>query len=200
MPEDPDPDRLLVCWPCVGDEDALADLMGKYRAMLSIALSYIPSLAMAGEVVQDVWREVLRGIEALEGRSSLRTWLFRILINRAISAGTRQRRSVPVGDMRPVVDASRFDAAGSWNAQPEPWAGLAEGRTTAAKMAARIAAAIDELPLQQKEVVTLRNLQCLTSGEAFAVLGISAANQLVLLHRGRSKLRQVIAREFGSAR
>jgi len=159
-----------------------------------------PDAAMAGEVVQDVWREVLRSIEAFEGRSSLRIWLFPILINRAISAGTRQRRSVPLGDMRPVADASRFDAAGSWNVPPEPWAGLAEGRATAAKMAARIAATIDELALQQKEVVTLRDLLCLTSGEAFAVLGISAADRLVLLHRGRSKLRQVIAREFGSAR
>lgn len=80
-------------------------------------------------------------------------------------------------DMQPVVDASRFDAAGRWKVPPEPWADLVEGRATAAKMAARIVAAIDELPLQQKEVVTLRDLQCLTSGDVCAVLGISAADQ-----------------------
>ena len=196
-----DPDRPLVCRLRAGDEDAFTDLVEKYRAaMLSIALSYVPSRAVAEEVVQDAWIGVLRGIGVFEGRSSLRTWLFRILINRAISAGTRERRSVPVDDMRPVVDASRFDAAGNWKVPPEPWADLVEDRATAAKMAARIVAAIEELPLRQKEVVTLRDVQCLTSSEVCAVLGISAANQRVLLHRGRSKLRQVIESEFGGAR
>ena len=196
-----DPDRPLVCRLRAGDEDAFTDLVEKYRAaMLSIALSYVPSRAVAEEVVQDAWIGVLRGIGVFEGRSSLRTWLFRILINRAISAGTRERRSVPVDDMRPVVDASRFDAAGNWKVPPEPWADLVEDRATAAKMAARIVAAIEELPLRQKEVVTLRDVQCLTSSEVCAALGISAANQRVLLHRGRSKLRQVIESEFGAAR
>jgi RNA polymerase sigma-70 factor (ECF subfamily) len=196
-----DPDWLLVCRLRAGDEDAFADMVEKYSAaMLSTALSYVPSRAVAEEVVQDAWMGVLRGIEVFEGRSSLRTWLFRILINRAISAGTRERRSVPVDDMQPVVEASRFDAAGNWQVPPEPWADLVEDRVTAGKMAARIVAAIGELPLQQKEVVTLRDVQGLSSAEVCDVLQISPANQRVLLHRGRSRLRQVIESEFGGAR
>jgi RNA polymerase sigma-70 factor, ECF subfamily len=196
-----DPDWLLVRRLRAGDENAFAELVEKYRtAMLSMALSYVPSRAVAEEVVQDAWMGVLRGIPVFEGRSSLRTWLFRILINRAISAATRERRSVPVDDMQPVVEASRFDAAGNWRVPPEPWADLVEDRVTAGKMAARVVAAIDELPVQQKEVVTLRDVQGLSSAEVCDVLQISPANQRVLLHRGRSRLRQVIESEFGGAR
>jgi RNA polymerase sigma factor (sigma-70 family) len=122
-----DPDWLLIRRLRAGDENAFAELVEKYRtAMLSMALSYVPSRAVAEEVVQDAWMGVLRGIQVFEGRSSLRTWLFRILINRAISAATRERRSVPVDDMQPVVEASRFDAAGNWQVPPEPWADLVE--------------------------------------------------------------------------
>jgi RNA polymerase sigma-70 factor, ECF subfamily len=199
VPEDPD--SLLVCRLRAGDEDAFANLVNKYGGtMLSMALGRVPSRAVAEEVVQDAWVGVLRSIEVFEGRSSFRTWLFRILINRAISAATRERRTVPVEDMRPVVDASRFDAAGNWQMPPEPWADQADDRLTAAKMAARILTALDELPLQQKEVVTLRDVQGLSSAEVCAVLGLSQANQRVLLHRGRSKLRQVIESEFGRAK
>jgi RNA polymerase sigma-70 factor (ECF subfamily) len=103
-------------------------------------------------------------------------------------------------DMGPVVDASSFDAGGSWRVPPESWADQVDDKVIAAKIAARILAAIDELPLQQREVVTLRDVQGLSSGEACAVLGISNANQRVLLHRGRSKLRQVVGSEFGRGR
>ncbi|HXL94637.1 MAG TPA: RNA polymerase sigma factor [Streptosporangiaceae bacterium] len=143
---------------------------------------------------------VLRGIGRFERRSSFRTWLFRILVNRAISAGVRERRSVPVDDMGPVVDASCFDAGGTWQVPPEPWADQVDDQVIAAKISARILAAIDELPLQQREVVTLRDVQGLSSGEVCAVLDISNANQRVLLHSGRSKLRQVIGSEFGRGR
>jgi RNA polymerase sigma-70 factor (ECF subfamily) len=168
--------------------------------MMSMARGYVPSGAVAEEVVQDAWAGVLRGIDRFERRSSFRTWLFRILVNRAISAGVRERRSVPVDDMGPVVDASRFDASGGWQVPPEPWADQVDDKVIAAKIAAQILAAIDELPHQQKEVVTLRDVQGLSSEEVCAVLGISNVNQRVLLHRGRSKLRQVIGSEFGSIR
>jgi RNA polymerase sigma-70 factor, ECF subfamily len=196
-----DPDSELVSRVRAGDEGAFAELAGKYQgAMLSIARGYVPSGAVAEEVVQEAWIGVLRGIGRFERRSSFRTWLFRILVNRAISAGVRERRSVPVDDMGPVVDASSFDAGGTWQVPPEPWADQVDDQVIAAKISARILAAIDELPLQQREVVTLRDVQGLSSGEVCAVLDISNANQRVLLHRGRSKLRQVIGSEFGRGR
>jgi RNA polymerase sigma-70 factor (ECF subfamily) len=102
--------------------------------------------------------------------------------------------------MRPVIRASRFDAAGTWQVPPEPWADQVDDRAIATKMAARILTAIDELPLQQREVVTLCDVRGLSSEETCVILDISYANQRVLLHRGRSKLRQVIASEFGRPR
>jgi RNA polymerase sigma-70 factor (ECF subfamily) len=196
-----DPDSELVGRLRAGDEGAFAELAGKYHgAMLSMARGYVPSSAVAEEVVQDAWVGVLRGIGRFERRSSFRTWLFRILVNRAISAGIRERRSVPVDDLRPAADASWFDAGGTWRVPPEPWADQVDDKVIAAKMAARILTAIDDLPLQQREVVTLRDVQGLSSEEVCAVLGISPANQRVLLHRGRSKLRQVIVSEFGKGR
>jgi len=199
VPEDPDSE--LVSRMRAGDEVAFVELAGKYQgAMLSVARGYVPSGAVAEEVVQDAWVGVLRGIGRFERRSSFRTWLFRILVNRAISAGARERRSIPMDDMGPVVDASRFDAGGNWHVPPEPWADQVDDKVIAAKIAARILAAIGELPLQQREVVTLRDVQGLSSEEVCAVLDISNGNQRVLLHRGRSKLREVIGSEFGSMR
>jgi RNA polymerase sigma-70 factor (ECF subfamily) len=199
VPEDPDSE--LVGRLRGGDEGAFAELAGKYQgAMLSIARGYVPSGAVAEEVVQDAWMGVLRGIGRFERRSSFRTWLFRILVNRAISAGARERRSVPVDDMEPVVDASRFDAGGTWQVPPVPWTDDVDDKVIAAKIAVRILTAIKELPPHQGQVVTLRDVQGLSSDEVCAVLDISSANQRVLLHRGRSKLRQVIESEFGRPR
>jgi RNA polymerase sigma-70 factor (ECF subfamily) len=199
VPEDPDSE--LVGRLRAGDEEAFAELAGKYQgAMLSMARGYVPSSAVAEEVVQDAWVGVLRGIGRFERRSSFRTWLFRILVNRAISAGVRERRSIPIDDLGPVIDASRFDAAGAWRVPPEPWADQVEDKLIAAKMAARILAAIDELPLHQREVVTLRDVQGLSSEEVCSVLDISHVNQRVLLHRGRSRLRLVVESEFGGQR
>ena len=196
-----DPDTELIERLRAGDEWAFAELAGKYQAtMLSVARGYVPSNAVAEEVVQEAWVGVLRGIDRFERRSSFRTWLFHILVNRAISAGARERRSIPVDDLGPVVDASWFDAAGNWQVPPEPWADQVDDKILAAKMAARILTAIDELPLQQREVVLLRDVQGLSGDEVCAILDISRVNQRVLLHRGRSKLRQVIGSEFGGGR
>jgi len=196
-----DPDSELVDRLRAGDEDAFVALAGKYRdVMLSVALGYAPSRAVAEEVVQDAWVGVLRGIGRFEHRSTFRTWLIRIVINRAVSAAARERRSVPVNDMEPVINATRFNAAGTWEVPPEPWADQVDDRLTAAKMATRILAAIDELPSRQREVVTLRDVQGMSGSEVCAALDISQANQRVLLHRGRSWLRQVIESEFGRTR
>jgi RNA polymerase sigma-70 factor (ECF subfamily) len=199
VPEDPDAelvDRLRA-----GDEDAFVALAEKYRSvMLSLALGHVPSSAVAEEVVQDTWIGVLRGIGRFERRSTFRTWLFRIVINRAVSAAVREHRSVPVDDVEPVAGGSRFDAAGNWAVPPEPWADQVEDRVLAAKMAPRVLAAIGELPPRQRDVVTLRDVQGLSSAEVCRALDISEANQRVLLHRGRSWLRQVIESEFGGTR
>ena len=168
--------------------------------MKSLARLHVPNNAVAEEVVQDAWIGVLRGIGRFECRSSFRTWLFHIVLNRAISAGIRERRSVPVDDFEHIVDASRFDAGGTWRVPPEPWADQVDDKVIAAKISARILTAIDDLPPRMGEVVTLRDVHGLSSEEVCAVLDISQANQRVLLHRGRSRLREVVESEFGSIR
>jgi RNA polymerase sigma-70 factor, ECF subfamily len=183
-----------------GDEQAFVVLVRRYHdSMIRLASSFVPSRAVAEEVVQDTWMGVLRGIGGFEGRSSFRTWLFRILVNRARTAGARERRSIAIGDAGPAVDQSRFDAAGAWVAPPEQWIEDIDDRLRAGKMAHRIRSAIDELPSRQREVVTLRDVEGLSSDEVCHVLEITDGNQRVLLHRGRSRVRQVLETEFGRA-
>ena len=139
-----------------GDERAFVSLVERYHEpMLRLAASFVPSGAVAEEVVQDTWLAVLRGLDNFEGRSSLKTWLFRILVNRARSTGSREQRSVPVADPEPAVDPSRF-AGGGWADPPEHWIEAAESRMEAGKLADRIRVWIGELPARQREVVLLR--------------------------------------------
>jgi RNA polymerase sigma-70 factor (ECF subfamily) len=160
----------------------------------------VRSRAVAEEVVQDTWLAALRGLGGFQGRSSLKTWLFRILVNRARTTGTREQRSVPVADPEPVVDPSRFDASGGWADPPERWIEAAESRMEAGKLADRIRAWIDELPGRQRDVVLLRDVEGMSSEDVCAVLEISEGNQRVLLHRGRSRLRQLFEDEFREVR
>lgn len=177
----------------VGDEQAFVALVGRYNgSMLRIASSFVPSRAVAEEVVQDTWLAVLRGIAGFEGRSSLRTWVFTILVNRARSTGTREQRSIPVADAGPVVEVSRFGPDGRWSSPPEHWIEEAEDRLAARKLAELLQSAMDDLPTRQREVVVLRDVEGMSSEEVCEVLAISEGNQRVLLHRGRSKLRQVL--------
>jgi RNA polymerase sigma-70 factor, ECF subfamily len=183
-----------------GDEQAFVILVRRYHdAMLRLASSFVPSRAVAEEVVQDTWMGVVRGIGGFEERSSFRTWLFRILVNRARTTGERERRSIAIGTAEPAVDQSRFDAAGGWAAPPEQWAEDIDDRLRAGKLAGRIRSAIEELPARQREVVTLRDVDGLSSDEVCHLLDISDGNQRVLLHRGRSRVRQVLETEFGRA-
>jgi RNA polymerase sigma-70 factor, ECF subfamily len=175
-------------------------LVQRYRpSMIRLAAGYVPSQAVAEEVVQEAWLGFLNGISRFEGRSSVRTWLFRILINRARTTGIRERRTTAVGNLTATVDASRFDAAGNWAAPPQPWTDLVEDRLVAQAMAKAIRAAIADLPVRQREVVTLRDVEGLSSEEVCGVLEITEANQRVLLHRGRSRLRQMLESDFGRA-
>jgi RNA polymerase sigma-70 factor, ECF subfamily len=184
-----------------GDERAFVSLVERYHEpMLRLAVSFVPSRAVAEEVVQDTWLALLRGLDGFEGRASLKTWLFRILVNRARTTGTRENRSIPVADPEPAVDPSRFDASGGWADPPEHWIEAAEGRMEAGKLADRIRIRMDELPARQREVVILRDVEEMSSEEVCSVLAISEVNQRVLLHRGRSRLRQLFEDEFREVR
>jgi len=181
-----------------GDEQAFVTLVERHNgSMLRLAASFVPSRAVAEEVVQETWLAALRGLAGFEGRSSLKTWLFSILVNRARSAGVRESRTIPVADAGPVVDASRFGPDGAWLSPPEHWIEEAESRIDAVKLAELLRSALDGLPARQREVVVLRDVEGLTSAEVCGVLAISEGNQRVLLHRGRGKLRQVLETELG---
>ena len=183
-----------------GDEQAFVALVGRHHSsMLRVARAFVPNSAVAEEVVQDTWVAVLRSIGQFEGRSSLKTWLYRVLINRARSSGVKERRSVPTDDPERAVDPSRFDGAGNWASPPAHWVEEADDRLQAGSLAGHLRKALDELPPLQREVVTLRDVEGLNSSEVCTLLNITEGNQRVLLHRGRSRLRQALETEFREA-
>jgi RNA polymerase sigma-70 factor (ECF subfamily) len=190
--------RLEVERLRAGDEQTFVDLVGRHHdSMVRVARSFVPNHAVAEEVVQDTWLAVLRGLDGFEGRSSFQTWLYRILINRAQSTGVREHHHVPVGAQESSVDPSRFDDDGRWSLPPEHWGDDLEERLQAGELSASIWSALDELPVQQRSVVALRDLEGLHSTEVCDLLDITAANQRVLLHRGRSRMRDALEAEFG---
>jgi RNA polymerase sigma-70 factor, ECF subfamily len=192
-----DEDALLLERLRAGDEDAFLTLVSRHQgSMLRLARSFVPSAAVAEEVVQDTWLGVVKGIDAFAGRSSIRTWLLAILVNRARSTGVSERRSVAIEDVGPVVDAARFDASGAWASPPRHWVEEVEERMQAEAARDLLRGALDGLPGRQREVVTLRDVDGLTSEEVCAVLQISEGNQRVLLHRGRSRLREALEVEL----
>ncbi len=160
--------------------------------MLRLASTMVPSQAIAEEVVQDTWLAVLRGIDGFAGRSSFKTWLLRILLNRAKSTGTDERRSVAIGDLGPAVDGSRFGAGGAWTSPPCHWVEDAEDRLMATGLRQRLELTLRRLPPRQRAIVVLRDIDGLSGEEVCGVLEISAANQRVLLHRARGSLRRAV--------
>jgi RNA polymerase sigma-70 factor (ECF subfamily) len=179
-----------------GDEEAFATLVDLHHAaMVRLARGYVRSRAVAEEVAQEAWLGLLRGIDGFEERSSLRTWLFRIVVNRAISTGLHERRHLPVDDGELQDDNGRFSKDGWWVTPPAHWADEAIDRITAPELAARIRQLIDDLPPGQRQVVTLRDVEGLSRTEVCDILGISQANQRVLLHRGRARLRRELEQE-----
>ncbi|MCW2978859.1 MAG: polymerase, sigma-24 subunit, subfamily [Solirubrobacterales bacterium] len=176
-----------------GDEAAFVALAGRHQAaMLRLAAAFVPSTAVAEEVVQDTWMAVLRGLDGFAGRSSFKTWLLHILVNRAKSTGMGEARSLPIGDAGPAVDRSRFDAAGAWMAPPRHWVEDSEDRLLATGLRDRLELALKRLPERQRAIVILRDVDGLSSEEVCGVLGITAGNQRVLLHRARGHLREAI--------
>lgn len=185
-----------------GDEAAFVTLVERFHApLLRLAMSFVPNRAVAEEVVQDTWLGVVRGIERFEGRSSLRTWLCRIVVNRARSAGVRERKTTPV-DLsagEPAVPPDRFTPSGQWADPPAAWVERAEERLVAKEMAARITDLLPKVPEVQRQVLVLRDVEGLSAGEVCTILGITDANQRVLLHRGRSRVRGMLEQERGNA-
>jgi RNA polymerase sigma-70 factor, ECF subfamily len=196
-------DRELVKRLRDGDESAFVELIDRYGAMmLRVAQMYVRDRGTAEEVVQETWLAVLNGIDRFEERSSLKTWLFRILTNRAKTRGQRDGRMVPFSALagagddadEPSVDPDRFlgpdsPHPGAWAAPPVPWPQekLLEGETLNV-----IEMAIDMLPEAQREVILLRDVDGWTPMEVSEVLDITDGNQRVLLHRARSKVRAAL--------
>jgi len=151
--------------------------------------------AIAEEVCQETWLAVVRGVARFEGRSSFKTWLFRILLNRARAGARKEARAG-----RPEDDvAERFDASGAWASPPVPWSDRVDERLVAHDLARRVHDLLPELPEQQRQVVVLRDVEGLPAEEVASLLGISDANQRVLLHRGRARLRASLSAEMGNA-
>ena len=188
-----------------GDEAAFMWLVDSYGpTLLRVARLYVPSPAVAEEVVQETWIGVLNGIDRFEGRSSLKTWIFRILANIAKTRGERERRSIPFSSTvaaaadDPSVDPDRFlpqgdDNARRWALGPSRWQtpeeSLLSGETRDV-----ILRAIEQLSPAQREVITLRDVEGWSSEDVRNALEISETNQRVLLHRARSKVRGAIER------
>lgn len=186
-----------------GDESAFAGLVDQHTpAMLRVARGYVRSHETAEEVVQETWIALLRGIDTFEGRSSLRTWLFTVLINTAKARGVRERRHVDAEVLSytgGTVDPDRFRTAGDpypghWkpHEEPSPFPETPEGSVLGAELVDLARREIDRLPQRQRTVVTLRDMLGFGSAEVCELLGISVANQRVLLHRGRAAIRQVL--------
>jgi RNA polymerase sigma-70 factor, ECF subfamily len=185
------------------DEQAFAALVDRYHARLvRLATLFVADQAVAEEVAQETWIGVLQGIDRFEGRSSFRTWLFRILTNQARRRGQREARSIPFAafsqadadDGEPAVAPERFlpagdEWAGHWVSYPRNWRETPEERFLSQETRALVQQAIDTLPLHQRLVITLRDVEGFPSAEVCNALAISETNQRVLLHRARSKVR-----------
>lgn len=193
-----------------GDEDAFRRLVtGEGATLQRVARSYAQTDAVAEEIVQETWIAVIDGIDRFEGRSSLRTWIFRILVNIARTRAKREARSIPFasaaapGEEGEPIDPDRFFAddhelyPGHWRLGPAPW-GLPEERLLAGEARETILAAIDALPPSQREVITLRDIGGWPASEVCNALEITETNGRVLLHRARAKVRAAVEELLGA--
>ena len=203
-------DRDVVAALRGGDEAVFARLVREYGpGMLRVARNYVSTQAVAEEVVQEAWLGVLRGLDRFEGRSSFKTWLYRILTNIAMSRGEREARTIPFAAMageegdEPAVDPDRFLTegrwAGHWAVPPESWA-APERRLLEAETRQIIDRTIAQLPESQALVITMCDIEGFEPEEVCNFLDISLTNQRVLLHRARSRVRQALEDYLEEAR
>ena len=193
-----------------GNEAAFVSLIDRYApTMLRLAMVYVRARAIAEEVVQETWMAVLEGLNRFEGRSSLKTWLFRILTNCAITRAQREGRSIPFSSLEAIdpdhaehaVDPDQFLPAdhrwsGHWVSFPSNWQEVPEERLLSQETRAHLEKAINALPPSQREIIILRDIEGWSSVETCGFLGISEVNQRVLLHRARTKVRTVLENYF----
>ena len=193
------PDAELVARLRAGDQAAFAALLDSWSpGMLRAARAYVASDEAAEDVVQETWLAIIRGVDRFEGRSSLRTWAYRILVNLARRQGVKDSRTVAwpsldLEDFGPTVDPGRFQGPGDpqpghWRRFPMAWPS-AETEVVSAEVRHVIEAALADLPHRQRVVITLRDVDGYGSGEVCSILEISAVNQRVLLHRARAAVR-----------
>lgn len=192
-----------------GDESAFREVVKRHdRAMRRVALSFVPTASIADEVAQETWLAVIRGLDRFEGRCSLKTWIFRILVNRAQSRGAREVRITPVSSLVDAdhgaggtVDPERFLPPGStfdgyWAVSPTRFFELPEEQLLAQETIELVAQAIDALPIRQRQVIQLRDVEGWDGAEVCESLGLSPANQRVLLHRARAAVRVALEAHF----
>ena len=202
-----DPDAELLIRLRMGDEQAFAALVRRYQPlMLRVAQTYVRTPAVAEEVVQETWLGVLDGLGRFEGRSTLKTWLFRILTNRAKTRGEREARCTPMSCLGSVTEDEDDGAVGAdcflpadharwpghWAAAPSDWERIPDERLLGRETIEHIRAAVEELPLRQREVIVLRDVEGWSAEEVCDALDVSEVNQRVLLHRARSKVRRAL--------
>ena len=185
-----------------GDEAAFQALIQRYHGpMLRLAMTYLGDRGVAEDVVQEAWLTCLRSLDRFEGRSSLKTWLFGILVNVARSRRRKESRILPFASLwrrdgsdgrTPTVDRSRFGADGLWRDGPHSWDNLPESKVLGEETLQHVRTAIEALPAKQREVILLRDVAGFDAGEVSSLLGISAANERVRLHRARAAVRQML--------
>jgi RNA polymerase sigma-70 factor (ECF subfamily) len=175
-----------------GDEPAFVELVTRYhQPLVRVARYYVSNDASAEDVAQDTWIAVLRGIERFEGRSTLKTWLFRICVNRARTTGTKEHRTIPVDVMatEASVAPSRFNSGGMWIDPPAPFTDTIDDALVNGPLVHLVHASISRLPATSRAVVTLRDVEGLSTAEVAELLELSEANVRVILHRCRAKIR-----------
>jgi RNA polymerase sigma-70 factor (ECF subfamily) len=203
----PPGEREVIARLLAGDEAAFDALVTAHHgAMLRVARIFISKPDVAEEVVQETWLVVLLGLAAFEGRSSLKTWIFRILANRARSRATREVRVVPFAELASTegdggIDAElerRFAADGHWQVPPADWhVDSPEGLMLRQEAMRHLGEALEHLPPAQRSVVTLRDVDGWSAADVCAALQITEANQRVLLHRARTRLRRALEEVLG---
>ncbi len=183
-----------------GNEAAFQSLIQRYHGpMFRLAMNYVGDRGVAEDVVQESWLTCLRSLDRFEGRSSLKTWLFGILVNVARSRRRKESRILPFASLwrrddsdsrRPTVDRSRFGSDGMWSDGPRSWDNVPESKVLGAETLQHVRSAIDALPPKQRVVILLRDVAGFDAAEVSGLLGISAANERVRLHRARAAVRQ----------